>query len=270
MTETNREVNTEPEVLNLDLKADGTDGDEEVIPPEAKPEAKQEDQPTEPEQTESPVSSPEEKVPLQDTPAPVPGETPREKALRLEVQRLRQVNREQGVKQMVDELPKEQPIDRLEELREQGYTDEEIEKVDKLFDVMAARKGLVRAEHTYQTTVQDTLNAFIEGNPEYKPQHDADDVRWGRFQQILSSTYNIAGKTPAQLQTIFGKVKADVDMELGEPEAKVQGKRIAAQQQKVQSISHSGGTKTSTQQPKTAIDPSVKQLFKGFSDEDLQ
>lgn len=213
-------------------------------------------------------------------PALVPGETARERALRAEVARLRGLNRKKSVSDMVEE-PREaapQSPDVRNKLKELGYSDDEIEKAETLIDTIASSQGYVKQSQNYQGTVNEEVDAFINANPEYKPANDLDDLRWDTFQRHLKSgLYNINGKTREQLQTIFKKVKADVDSELGEPETQRRAKadeseerKKAAQQQKIKSVSHSGGTKAASEKSKKTIDPNVRKMFKGFDDEDLE
>lgn len=289
-----KEVNADTEVLDIANDPDETevdDLDEEVIPPvdeeaEIAPEATpiENDEAPETEPEAIPESSSEEATPvaqpvtplvpaLSKQPAPVAGETPREKALRLEVQRVKGLLRKDGIQDIVGTKPAStQPkavTDRLAKLRE-NYSEEDIRKAEELIDVVAESKGYVKAEHTYQQTVNNIVGNFIEANPEYKPENDPEDVRWNRFQDILKSgIYNVSGKTQEELRIIFNKVHKDVTEELGEPVIKTQVKEQAAQRQKIKSVSHSGGTKPAPVKPVKTIDPTVRNMFKGFDDDDF-
>jgi len=289
MVETNnREVKADVEVINLEdnnEETEETTEDETVIPPveEGKtPEAPQtttEAPESSPEEKEEPEATPETKEEAPDSstftkkePAPVPGETPREKALRLEIQRLKQLRREDGINKLVGNKPNQEIAqDKLKELKDLGYTDEEILNMEKAIDILATKKGYVKAEQTYQSTVNSVVESFIDLHPEYKPENDPEDVRWTRFEALLQSgIYNIAGKTPKQLNEIFRRVHKDVVDELGEATMHTETKQKAAKIQKIQSISHSGGTKTTPEKKTSKIDPTVRSFFKGFDDEDLE
>lgn len=297
-TPNTREVNDDTEVIDADKISDGDEPteeelDETVIPPveeDENPEPKDEENQDDDKST--PESSPEEPEPEADKtakepapsqqPKPVEGETPREKALRLEVQRLKGLRRKEAVGEIANATkggstpPSQAVTDRMAKLRE-TYSEEEIRAMEEAIDVLAESKGYVKASTSYQQTVNDNLNLFIEENPEYKPENDPEDVRWERFQTIVGSgVYNLSGKTPQQLQSIFKKIKQDVDEELGEPATttKVKAKdrelrQNAAQNQKIKSVSHSGGTKSAPSKKTTDIDPSVRGMFKGFDDDDL-
>lgn len=299
-TPNKREVNDDTEVIDADKISDGDEPteeelDETVIPPvdeeEETPESVTAKDPEDDDKS-TPESSPEEpEAEAEESdqqpapskqPKPVEGETPREKALRLEVQRLKGLRRKEAVGEIANatkggpQAPSQAVSDRMAKLRE-TYSEDEIRAMEEAIDVLAESKGYVKASTSYQQTVNDNLNLFIEENPEYKPENDPEDVRWGRFQEIVGSgVYNLSGKTPQQLQSIFKKIKQDVDEEIGEPatvtKAKTKDRELrqnAAQNQKIKSVSHSGGTKSAPSKKTTDIDPSVRGMFKGFDDDDL-
>jgi hypothetical protein len=281
MTETNQEeVNSDVEEINVDETTDEVeDGDETVIPPvEDAPEgdvpAEENDTPT-----DSPESSPEEPTEEETPPstftkkesAPVAGETPKEKALRLEVQRVKGLLRKDTINDLVGKGPVPENTDNLQQLRDIGYSDEEISNMEKAIDVIAQKKGYVKAEQSYQATVNTIVESFIDSHPEYKPENDPEDVRWERFSGIIKSgVYNLSGKTPKQLNEIFKRVHRDVTDELGEADVTVEVKRQAAQAQKIKSVSHSGGTKPAVVKKASNLDPAVRGMFKDFDDEDLE
>ncbi len=309
-----REVNVdaarEVEVLNIANQADDSEegedenedeGDDVVIPP-----VDDEDESADTEEESNEASSDEtaESSPAEDAQAadddeeenladesepplkikPVEGETPKEKALRLENLRLRNSIRDSqkaGIAQAASPSSEvKAPSERLAKLREQ-YTPEELENLEAAVDIIAESKGYVKKDATYAQQVNDVLEVFIEAHPEYKTENDVDDTRWGAFtRQIESGVYNLTGKTPKQIQAIYARIHRDVVDELGEPETKpkasVQKPRdagqIAAQRQKIKSVSHSGGGKTTPQgkgAPKASVDPVVKGLFKGFDEGEL-
>ncbi len=292
-----REVNADDvEVLDLEDDAaapeagEADDLDETVIPPVEDDESELGEETTEEAPAESspegakPVAKAEPKdtasaAPSQQKkePAPVPGETPREKGLRLEVQRVKSLLRKQNISDVVDGNAPGAPkatVDAVKELQELGYSDEEIKNMEKAVDILARKSGYVKQADNYQGTVNDVVEGFIQANPEYKPENDPEDVRWNKFNEILKGgIYDIKGKNPKQLQQIFARVHKDVIDELGAPEEApdaAEERKKAAQKQKVKSVNHSGGTKTPVAKPKWTVDPAVRGMFKGFSDEDLE
>ena len=286
MAQAKREVNQEPdvEVIDADTIEDNSteeDLEEEVIPPvdeEAKPTEEKTEEPeeestevveetTEEEPTES--SPGDEEVP----PKPVEGETPREKALRLEVSRLRNKGRKEDRDSMLKEATPEAPApeaDKEYEDLKALYTPEEFANVEKLLGFVAKKQGFVKKSESYEGVANTVLDTFLDEHTEYEPQNDVDDARWNAFQRILSSDYNLQNKTPKQMKSIFSKVDRDVKDEFGEVKTPTLNREeVAAKKQKIQSVSHSGGTKSPDKEVKVEIDQDVRSHFKGFDDEDL-
>ena len=208
--------------------------------------------------------TPEIEVPKQ--PNPVEGETSRERALRIKINELREDARKK------DELIKitPPPMDNKEyDALKEIYSDEELQKVEKLFDVIGKKKGYVKADEMYAQSGNEVLEQFIEKHQEYKPENDPEDVRWNSFKAILIKTYNREGKNPKELTEIFGKVHRDVQEMFGEAKNTIAPKRNA-EVQKVRSVSHTGGTKTEVAKKSNApSDPKVRAMFKDFDDDDF-
>jgi len=208
--------------------------------------------------------TPEIEVPKQ--PNPVEGETSRERALRIKINELREDARKK------DELIKitPPPMDNKEyDALKEIYSDEELQKVEKLFDVIGKKKGYVKADEMYAQSGNEVLEQFIEKHQEYKPENDPEDVRWNSFRNILVKDYNREGKNPKELVRIFDKVHADVQEMFGEAKNTIAPKRNA-EVQKVRSVSHTGGTKTEVVKKSNApTDPKVRAMFKDFDDEDF-
>lgn len=311
MPETNnREVNNDTEVIDADKIPDGDqEGDDETvidaIDEDAGEATGDEGEETATDDEDSDSSQEDDQGDADDTdngavantdhsqknkkPAPVPGETSREKALREELVRVRQKNRDLSMGKIVGEDGKKSVSaedqgsmsdDEVEKLHAMGYDDEEIKNMENAIDILASRKGYVKQStlqnQNEQTTVNAVLKDFTKEHGEYLPENDPGDVRWDKFYEILKSgVYNIRGKSPEQLARIYKRVNEDVIEELGEPEITVNDKKQAAQNQKITSVSHSGGTKSAptkkapsnTKTP--ALDPAVRGMFKGFDDEDF-
>ena len=208
--------------------------------------------------------TPEIEVPKQ--PNPVEGETSRERALRIKINELREDARKK------DELIKitPPPMDNKEyDALKEIYSDEELQKVEKLFDVIGKKKGYVKADEMYAQSGNEVLEQFIEKHQEYKPENDPEDVRWNSFRNILVKDYNREGKNPKELVRIFDKVHADVQEMFGEAKNTIAPKRNA-EVQKVRSVSHTGGTKTEVVKKSNApTDPKVRAMFKDFDDDDF-
>ena len=221
------------------------------------------------ETTEEPASesSPEEEEAPEQL-KPVKGETPRERALRFEVTRLKREKRKDERESLIGKgKPVESQDDIYKELREK-YTEEEIKNSEVLVDTIARAKGFVRKDEAYENTANEVLEGFFETNSEYNPENDTDDIHWNSFKRNLAD-YNLTNKTASQLLAIYKKVDRDVKKELGEVTTeKRDTRKIETQKQKIKSVSHSGGTKSSPSK-KSDIDPAVRAHFKGFEKGDL-
>ena len=211
----------------------------------------------------------------------VEGETPKERALRLEVTRIKREKREVMQQNILLSQEKVVKDDWKKNLRDRGYTEEQIEEQEKLQDDMALAKGFVSKKDLDNEKINNLFSGFLEEHKEYLPENDNDDIRYTRFYQILKSDYdykNLSGKSPIQIKSIFNKVNRDVVEELGE--VKDSKKKIEAQKQKIGAVSVSAsGSKSSEpkSEPKNEIPKKVGEKsyiiggmkFEGFDDEDF-
>lgn len=209
----------------------------------------------------------------------VEGETPREKALRLEVTRLRKERREKEQNELLKSSNVENNNEEIDykELEESGYTQEQIKDLSKMVNVIVSKSGYIKKDQSYQEMANSTLNSFIKEHNEYAPENDKDDFRWSKFNEILKNDYNLKGKSQEQIKSILEKVDRDVKLELGEVEDKKQGK-IEAQKQKISVISH-GTSSTSSKSKENSIKaiPAGNKTviigghpFKGFDDDEIE
>lgn len=269
-TTNNREVNPDTESIVLDIGNEpDEEEDEQAVPPLEEDET--EPPPPPPDQTSDTSEPSPDEPPLKE----VKGETPKERAMRRDLMIMRRQLREAQQKTMLQERPvaePAQPDERLNRLRAM-YSDEEFKNVEDLVDFVAESKGYVKKEQTYQETANQMLETFLEDHPEYKPENDPDDVYWGAFQRALKD-YNVRDRTPRQLLGIYKKIHRDVQDEFGESDAQRAKEHnrlnLNAQREKIRSVSHSGGgTKPERAAKAPQIDPSIRGMFKGFSDEDF-
>ncbi len=205
---------------------------------------------------------------------PVDGETVREKALRLEITRLKQERRMAAQERIAGmaKPPSQEVVDERFEKLKGTYSDDEIRNMEEAIDVIASRRGYVKKADSYQESVNLVLEAFIDSHKEYKPENDKDDLRWNRFQEVLMADYNLQNKTPKQIANILFKVHRDLAMEdYGDVKAPERVNKLNAQQQKIRSVSHAGGNSApqSKSGNKLSMDESTRKMFKDFSDEDL-
>lgn len=194
-------------------------------------------------------------------PKPVEGESPRERALRMETTRLKGLLR----KERQEELFVKKPIDSKsqdEDLAE--YDPEEL----KRFELLATKMGFAKKDELIRETVYEKNNnefeSFLEAHPEYSPENDTNGVLWNQFK----SEFNLyqSPQDPKTLKKILNKVHNEI---FGVQPAKNLNK-ITASQEKIKVASHTGasaGNKVNRQSQR----PSGLRLdaLKGFSDDDI-
>jgi hypothetical protein len=219
-----------------------------------KPEESQEDiQETQEESVES-----EEPEDVPNIPKEVEGETPRERALRKELERVRKINREKLKKDLL-------PTDKVEEVSEEllkDYNPEEIENFKKL----AKAVGFVRKDELQTNQMSDVFDDFISEHPEYLPDRDKDDVLWKAF----TEEFNLYKKpsTIKELKNLLERThKQVIGLSSGKPLNKA---AIEAKQTKIKSAAHGGGVTTTTEKNDSVLDSDLKKHLKGFSDDDLK
>jgi hypothetical protein len=195
----------------------------------------------------------------------VRGETPREYALRAEVNRLRNEKRKQELGETIPPVVEERDTD--EQLRELGYDDDQIIGLKKVVDIIATKQGYIKKENTYKDMVDETLNSFVEEHPEYAVENDKDDLYWGRFREILGSDYNIAGKSSKQIKSIFDKVDRDVKDALGDKD--LPEDKIEAQKRKIGDISHGTSASSTKINDAKKVMPAGNKIFVASSHPNL-
>lgn len=227
-------------------------------------EAEESEESTE-EETEEEESEEEETEPAPKQPKPVEGETARERGLRKEVERLKREKRESRTNEMFKKDESAPTTDEYDKLREE-YSDEEILKMEKNFDIIAKKKGLT----SQKTDPQDIFEDFMDDNPEYREGSEEGDNRFNLFEEKLNSgIYNLKGANKRQIKAIFRDIDKKVKDELGEtetPRAKLNVKKRNATKQKIKSASHAGGTKVKKEKKPSQLDQAddnVKAMFKG-------
>lgn len=235
---------------------------------------------------ESPESSSDEKSSLkQKTPKPVEGETAKETALRRQIERKNAIIRELQEKargnlfddKVVNKDADAGKIATLKEVLGDRYADSEIENMTQIIAEVAPRLGFVKAEQIEKKNLNQLFDDFKELHPEYNVENDEDGSRYETFKAILFNDYSsLEGRDTKDIKKILNKVHHDVDDALGESE--ISGNKrnegeILAKQQKINSISHSGGIQSPTAKPnKPKIDitkPIGGVMFKGFNEDDF-
>ena len=207
-------------------------------------------------------------------PKPVPGETPRERALRLEVERLKAARRKDQAKELLGDTKTPAPesnqlsTEKLEVLKR--YDSEELKNLEEVVDVLAEKKGWVRKgdlqKENYNTVANDQLESFLAEHTEYLPENDTDNTLWESFKSEFALYKQ--PENPKEFKRIFNKIHKEI---FGiQPQQNL--KKIDAAKEKIKVASHvgastggSGGSRKGTSQ----LDPSLKGNLKGFTDDEL-
>jgi len=203
----------------------------------------------------------------------VEGETPREKALRLEITRIRRENATARKGELGITEPN-QPIMTKKELSPEKakvlskYKAEDVESLKELMDVMAEDMGFVRKEQlgasTYAEKANEQLESFMEKHPEYLPENDKDNVMWGRFKEEYSMFKQPAN--PKDFAKIFDRIHRDL---FGIQPARA-NRQIDAAREKVKVASHAGASKPSASSRKSPQAGGIRaDMLKGFTDEEI-
>lgn len=253
-------------------------GDEEII----EPVVKETDTPAESSEEVKPAPETEEKAPETKEPDPVPeaeiepeivkvepkpveGETPREKALRLEVGRLKAINREQKR----DELFTKQPTNNSKP-NEEDFKDYDPEELKRL-ETLVNKLGYVKKDEILQQTVLDKNNSefesFLDTHPEYLPENDKDGLLWNQFKSEFS-LYN-----PPQDPKTLKKVLNKVHNEIYGTKPATNLNKINAQKEKLKVASHTAGSQAGKSSAPTAKAPNNNiryDMLKGFDEEELK
>lgn len=278
----------EPEVKDVEtVHIDPAGDDEEIIKPETdadneeketpeassaekKPEEEDSNDGEEPEKEEIPQRQVNQTV--KKDPKPVEGETPKEYALRKEVERLKGKVREARSKEVFTETPVQQPTVKPEKKAIlEKYNPEELEQFKEIMGVVADDLGYVRKDEyqktTFQTVADEVLNSFLDTHPEYAPENDKDDILWNRFKEELS-LYKTPSN-PKDYKRIFDRVHKDI-FNIQQVDSSIN--KIKAGQEKIKVASHSSASSDKTpvrSKKEPTIDPSLKNHLKGFNDSEL-
>lgn len=259
-----RNLNVDSEVIQPNFDQEGTpdESSTEQKPGEETSETKEDLVKNEPEEENSgDKQSEDEQQPVEKQEViikDVEGETPREKALRLEITKLRGQIREKN-----SITPPSKDVDN--NLVSKGYHPEEIKKVKELLNDL----GYVNKDEIQKSEKQKVIDSFINKHPEYLPQNDKDDVLWNAVNnEFNSGFYNNRSDNPV----VINKILEDIHAKLNSSKSNktVNQAAISAQQAKIKSagVGNSGVQPPTSTKSKT-IDPNVRAFLKDFTDEEL-
>ena len=219
----------ESEPTDPDSSPDETDdkGDE----PEVSPTVQKKPQP-------EPATKPEKEV-GDDGLADIDGETPRERAMRAEIKRLRSRERKERSDELLHEArPTQNKPEISEDKRKilEKYKPEEIGALREAIDVLADEMGFVRkgelSQNSFVEKATEQLNAFTDKHPEYLPENDKDGTLWAAFKEEYALYKQPTD--PKDFKKIFEKVHSSV---FGiKPEVALN--KVNAQREKINVASH--------------------------------
>lgn len=258
--ENNQEVKEFVQTVRVGSAPETEENEEENETPAESSEEETNDvqeEPEEPIETES-EEEPEQAAETPKEPKPVDGETPREKALRLETTRLKGLLR----KERQDELfvaPQTAPI------AQEDDVDLDPEQV-KTFDKLARKLGFVKQSDQVAERNDDVFQIFLEEHSEYDPANDKDSTLWNQFKQEFK--LYAPPQDPKTLKKVLNKVHNEI---FGvQPAANLT--KINAQREKIKVASHTGASVQKVAPRARVQAPSGLRMdaMKGFSDAELK
>jgi hypothetical protein len=269
--------------------APAAEGEETVEAPDSsqeKEEESKEESPEEPEVEEKeeptePEPEPKNAVPETDSDEGktyeelqrIPGETPKEWALRLTNAKLR----DQLKSKQTDEIKIFTPPPTKKELSPEKkavlekYKKEDLATLREVFDVLADDMGFVKSDQMEATTFQregrDILDNFLDKHPEYLPKNDKGGILWKQFQEEFATRRPPQNKR--ELAMFLEKTHREV---YGIKPTAALNKQDAAKE-KIKVASHSGSSKPSPSREGVKREKAATGLrtdmLKGFSDEEI-
>lgn len=201
----------------------------------------------------------------------VDGETPRERALRLEVKRLKDLGRKERKDDITahpggkEAAKKELSEDKKKILAK--YKPEDMQNLREVIDVLAEDMGFVRKNEmgatSYAERAEGELDKFLEAHKEYLPENDKDNVLWDRFKTEYALYKQ--PENPKDFKKIFDRVHQTV---FGiKPASDL--KKIDASKEKIKVASHSGASKPGSGTIQAKAPAGLRfDMLKGFSDEE--
>ncbi len=215
----------------------------------------------------------------------LPGETPKEYALRLEVSRLKGINRRQRSSKLLGDV-QPQKVSAPDELSDEdkatleAFDPEQLGNLEKAFTVLAKKQGYVKKDELsqgqYKETAQSVLDDWLENHPEYAEDKDPDGILWKQFGQEFSMYKPPAN--PKDHVKIFNRIHNDIFGITTKDKSVKDLNKVKAQQEKVKTASSGASSSTPRKlSDKRQSSPADKELSQaarggglvGFTDEEL-
>lgn len=259
--ENNQEVKEFVQTVRVGSEPETEENEEEnETPAESSEEETNDVQADAEETTEEEVTEeePEQVAAIQKEPKPVDGETVREKALRLETQRLKGLLRTERQNEILPTQP-------TAPIAQEDDVDLDPEQV-KTFDKLARKLGFVKRDDQVAQNNNDAFQSFLEEHPEYEQANDKDGILWDQFKAEFK--LYAPPQDPKTLKKVLNKVHNEV---FGvQPAANLT--KINAQREKIKVASHTGASVQKVAPRARVQAPSGLRMdaMKGFSDAELK
>lgn len=254
-------------------------------PEETLEEETEETDPEEPENEDDPESEEDEEKP-EETPvvetkvevddkglAVITGETPRERALRLELVKERAKNAANLGKDIIkpNAAEKRRISTQSSEVLKK-YKPEEIASLREVLPALAEELGFVKKDELQATTYEEKANAeiqsFIKDHPEYAPENDPEGVLWTQLKDEYQSYYKPPAN-PSDYRKIFERIHKDL---MGIDTTGKKLPTVQAAKEKINVASHRGPAASATAR-NNGVRPNTGGLrtdaLKGFSAEEI-
>lgn len=262
------------EIITTDPTLEEGKEEETVATDPEEPENEDDDESEEEEEEseEAPIVQPKVEVD-DDGLAVVPGETPRERALRMELVKERAKNATKLGKDIIQPAPveKRQISTKSSEILKK-YKPEEIESLREVLPALAEELGFVKKDELAATTYDEKANAeiqsFIKDHPEYAPVNDPEGVLWQQLKDEYQAYYK-PPTNPSDYRKIFERIHKDL---MGIDTTGKKLPTVQAAKEKINVASHRGPAASTTAR-NNGVRPANGGLrtdaLKGFSAEEI-
>ena len=193
------------------------------------------------------------------------GETLKERALRLEITRMKREN----AKYRKEELFTPKPVNESGSTILDNYDPEQLKELKTILSAAANELGFVKKDELQRTLTEERRdeiwNSFLEKHPEYLSENDAEGV----FYNQLKEEFTLY-KEPTTAQGFQKLLNRSHDLLFGTKSTPLNIKKINAQQEKIKVASHSGGTAGNKQNISKTNQGNLRtDMLKGFSDDEI-
>ena len=202
-------------------------------------------------------------------PKEVEGETPRERAFRLEIEKLRKANRKAKRDSLFGELEEEpvKPVSKPDEPEDDftsKYDKTELDNFRQLLVKEADKLGFVKKGDIEKSSYDDTLDDFLTSHKEYLPENDPDNILWDKFREEF--TLYKRPNNSRNLKKLLDRVHNGI-INSGNG---LNSAKVSAQQSKLKQASHGGTTIAKKTKTNSGVDPNLRvDMLKGFTPDEL-